>query len=262
VAGVAKDWAVYIIIYAMAMTYFVLKTFGDPALFSVTITFLVMAAVSMIAALYGEFAGFGLRQYHQDLSRMGLLFTLGAVVGMIVVSSLFVQLWRSVLYYPTVFAVLASIGGTSSVFTSFLGEMVYQFTAVATGEECLKFCAYSTLKNHYRSTVLAVAVAVGFWAGFHALQAYKDVFYVIPAFACGIILIWLLETTRSIIAPVIAHGVYNSICILHDYVSQPPPVMVPFFPATWTPEDCLLMGLAAMIIAFTLLPIIRRRGGP
>jgi membrane protease YdiL (CAAX protease family) len=106
---------------------------------------------------------------------------------------------------------------------------------------------------------LAVALSVGFWAGFHALQAYKNVYYVVPAFVCGLILLFLLEHTKSLIAPIIAHGSYNTLCILAQYSASNVPIEVPWFPTAVTSEDVLLFGLAAMWIAFILLPIILRR---
>jgi membrane protease YdiL (CAAX protease family) len=250
------DISIFLIVYAVSITYFILKTYGDPTLFSATIAFTVMAAVSLFAALYTQSE----EEYYQNLNLKGLLYVGATLAGLVAISSLFIGIvGRSVLYYPTVFTSLATIGGASSIFTSLLGEMVYQFTAVATGEELLKFAAYTELKNRYKSTVLAVAISVGFWAGFHALQAYKDVYYVLPAFLCGLLLLFLLETTKSLIAPIIAHGSYNTLCLLLSYSQRTIPAEVPWFPAALTSEDVLLIGLAAMWIAFILLPIITRK---
>jgi membrane protease YdiL (CAAX protease family) len=250
------DISIFLIVYAVSITYFILKTYGDPALFSTTLAFTVMSAVSLFAALYTRSE----EAYYENLDLMGLLYVVVAVAGMLVVSTFFVGiLGASVLYFPTVFATLSTVGGASSIFTSILGEMVYQFTAVATGEELLKFVAYTELRNRYKSLVLAVALSVGFWAGFHALQAYKNVYYVVPAFVCGLILLFLLEHTKSLIAPIIAHGSYNTLCILAQYSASNVPIEVPWFPTAVTSEDVLLFGLAAMWIAFILLPIILRR---
>jgi membrane protease YdiL (CAAX protease family) len=250
------DISIFLIVFAVSITYFILKTYNDAGLFSATIAFTIMASVSLFAALYSQSE----EGYYQNLNLYGLFFTLGAVVSMIAVSSFFVGiLGASVLYFPTVFATLKSVGGASSIFTSLLGEMVYQFTAVATGEELLKFVAYTELKDRYKSTVLAVAISVGFWAGFHALQAYRNLYYIIPAFICGVILIMLLEYTKSILAPIIAHGLYNTTSILVAYSQTSVPMDVPWFPAALTSEDVLLIGLAAMWIAFIILPIITRR---
>jgi membrane protease YdiL (CAAX protease family) len=250
------DISIFLIVFAVSITYFILKTYNAPALFSATLAFTVMASVSLFAALYTQAE----EAYYENLDLMELLYVVVAVGGMIAVGSIFTGIiGASVLYYPTVFSSLATVGGASSIFTSFLGEMVYQFSAVATGEELLKFVAYTELKNRYKSMVLAVAISVGFWAGFHALQAYKNVYYVIPAFFCGLILLYLLETTKSILAPIIAHGLYNTISILASYSSKTIPYDVPWFPTALTSEDMLLIGLAAMWTAFIILPILTRR---
>ena len=249
-----RDITVFLMVYGVSICYFILRTYGDPYLFSATVAFTVMATVSLLAALYT----YADERYYKNLTQTGLAAIVAAITGMIVVSSFFAGVvGRTVLYYPTVFMTLATVGGATSIFTSFLGEMVYQFTAVATAEELLKFSAYTVLRNRYRSQLLAVGLAVGFWAGFHALQAYSNVYYVIPAFICGVILITLLEYTKSIIAPIIAHGSYNSICLF--LTKRSIPVTVPWFPTRYTSEDLLLIGLAAMWIAFILLPIISRQ---
>ncbi|MGB9672085.1 MAG: hypothetical protein ACPLZY_02945, partial [Candidatus Norongarragalinales archaeon] len=169
------DISIFLIVFAVSITYFILKTYNNAALFSATLAFTVMASVSLFAALYTQSEEI----YYENLNFIGLLYVVVAVGGMIAIGSLFIGIvGASVLYYPTVFSSLATTGGASSIFTSLLGEMVYQFAAVATGEELLKFVAYAELKSRYKSMVLAVAISVGFWAGFHALQAYKNVYYV------------------------------------------------------------------------------------
>lgn len=250
------DISIFLIVFAVSITYFILKTYNQSNLFSATLAFTVMASVSLFAALYTQSD----ESYYENLTLPGLMYVLIAVGAMIAVGSIFVGVFgASVLYYPTVFSALATAGGASSIFTSILGEMVYQFTAVATGEELLKFVAYTELKNRYQSLVLAVAISVGFWAGFHALQAYQNVYYVIPAFICGLILLWLLENTKSLIAPVIAHGLYNTASVIIKYMNTDIPINVPWFPAALTSEDVLLIGLAAMWTAFIILPILTRK---
>lgn len=251
-----SDISIFLIVYAVSIIYFILKTYDQPSLFGATLAFTIMAAVSLLATLHSKAD----EDYYRNVTAEGLIFIFVAVVGMIAISSFFVGfVGRSVLYFPTVFTTLATVGGASSIFTSLLGEMVYQFCAVATGEELLKLAAYSELKYRYKSLVLAVGLAVGFWAGFHALQAYSNVFYVIPAFACGLVLIALLEYTKSFIATILAHGAYNTITIILNYSPSNMPITVPWFPTALTSEDLLLIGLAAMWTAFIILPILVRR---
>lgn len=251
-----SDIGIFLIVYAVSTVYFILKTYGDPALFGATVAFTVMASVSLLAALHSH----GDEPYYERLNVNGLLYVAAAVAGMVAVSSFFTGIiGGSVLYIPTVFSALATVGNATSVFTSMLGEMVYQFAAVATGEELLKFAAYTEIKSRYRSTLAAVVLAVGFWAGFHALQAYQNALYVVPAFACGLILVWLLEATKSVIAPILAHGAYNTIVVISKYAGGGLPVNMPWFPTQYTSGDVLLTGLAAMWTAFILLPILTQK---
>ena len=251
-----SDIAIFLILYAISITFFVLKTYGDATLFSATIGFAIMFALSVLAALYTKAEDV----YYRNLDLNGLIYALIGFAGMVAVSSLCVGvLGQTVLYYPTVGLTLTTIGGATSVFTSFLGEIVYQFTAVATGEEFLKFVAYSVLKKRYGSIPLAAGIAVGLWAGYHALQAYANILYVIPAFLCGIILIAILELTKSIFAPILAHGLYNSTCLYFSYAGGSLPTSVPWFPVKYTSADMLLTFLAIMWTAFIIIPILMRR---
>jgi membrane protease YdiL (CAAX protease family) len=250
------DISIFLIVFAVSVTYFILKTYGNMSLFSVTIAFAIMASVSLFAALYSHAD----EPYYENLNLAGLLYILASVAGMLLVSSFFVGLMgASVLYYPTVFSTLATVGGASSIFTSILGEMVFQFACVATAEELLKFTVYTELRERYGSVALAIVLSVGIWAGFHALQAYQNVYYVIPAFLCGLILLFLLENTKSIVAPIIAHGLYNTATVILAYTGSSMPINVPWFPTALTSEDILLLGLAAIWIAFIILPTLIRR---
>ena len=254
-----KDVSIFLIVYAVCISYFILKTYSDPVLFSATVAFSVMAGVSLFALLYTKSD----EGYYENLTGTSLLYVIGATVGMIAVSSLFMTLFisnapatQSVLWYPTVFAQLATTGQASSIFTSLLGEMVFQFSVVATAEELLKFAGYTELKMRYKSMLLAVVVPVGLWAGYHTLQAYTNWLLVIPAFLSGLILVALLEVTKSFIAPILAHGAYNTATVLLAFKAGNVPVNVPWFPTSFTPPDLLLVGLAAMWIGFILLPVL------
>ena len=81
----------------------------------------------------------------------------------------------------------------------------------------------------------------------------------IPAFISGLILVALLEFTKTFIAPILAHGAYNTAAILLSFKPSDVPVNVPWFPVAYSPADLLLIGLAAIWIAFILLPILFSR---
>ncbi|MEM2512737.1 MAG: CPBP family intramembrane glutamic endopeptidase [Candidatus Bathyarchaeia archaeon] len=251
-----KDISLFLILYSISMAFFIVQTYGSVNLFSVTIAFAVMGAISLLAALYTKSE----EGYYENINAEKTALTILCLVGMVMVSSIAVWFiekvgeikFASILYYPTVFSTLLSTVGASSVFSCLLGEMVYQISAVAAGEELLKFVAYSEIKRRY-GDFIAVVIPVGFWAGFHALQAYSNVLYVIPAFVCGLLLLWLLEKTKSIMAPIIAHGAYNTLCAIPSAVSSPNPI----FPLEFTSGDIMLIGLAAMWIAWIIIPAFR-----
>jgi membrane protease YdiL (CAAX protease family) len=247
-----SDIPVYLILLSASVTYFVVKTYGNAALFSATVAFAVMATTSLIASLYTASD----EPYYEPLTLTDFLATLGTLGGMVAVGSLAVgAAGGSVLWYPRAFSsVSTSAGGASSVFTALLGELVYQLAVVASGEELLKFAAYTELKRRY-GVPLAVAVSVGLWAAYHALQAYRSLIYILPAFVCGVLLVALLEYTRSLVAPVIAHGLYNTLVSAVGFASPG----LPWLPPSLTSEDLILAGLASLWTALILLPVLVRR---
>lgn len=258
-----RDISIFLIVWGVTMVYFLLKTYGDMLAFSETLAFLAMVVISLLATLHTTSD----EPYYHNLNITALAWTALFALGMIAVSSVFAGLFQSVLYIPTLYLrTLSTVGSSSitsstSIATSFLGDMVYQFAAVATGEEILKFAGYTEIWKRYGSRVLAIAIAVGFWAGFHAIQAYPNILYIIPAFICGLLLIGLLELTKSFIPCAIAHATYNTSCILSEYRAQLPtmPTTMPWFPRTLASDDLLLMGLAAMWVGFIFLPSLLRR---
>ena len=253
-----RDISIFLIVYGISMVYFLLKTYGDMETFGATLAYMGMAVISLLALLNTKSD----ESYYENLNPTSLAWTAAFALAMMAVSSFFAGIFKSVLYIPTVFTTLATVGGSSSIATSLLGEMVYQFSAVATGEEILKFAAYTELWKRYGSRFLSIGISVGFWAGFHAIKAYSNLYYIIPAFACGLLLIGLLELTKSIIPCILAHATYNTSCLLAAYKDKlvTVPATMPWFPTTLNSEDMLLMGLAAMWVGFIFLPsMVRRR---
>ena len=157
---------------------------------------------------------------------------------------------------------LSSIPGQTSVVTSILSDVLFTFTVVALAEELMKFAGYTEFKEHYRSKGalvmwLMALVPVFLWAGYHAIQAYNDVWYLIPAFVDGLVLLALLEATHSFLAPVLAHGCYNSILILTGYLTTP--ISLPLFPPGLTASDFFLVILCIVWLAFLILPVLLRK---
>ena len=252
-----SDITIFLIVFAVSATFFILKSYGSMMLFSATIAYIVMASMSLFAAMHSRSD----EDYYRNLYFNGLIYTLTATIIMIAISLFFAQVmarsFQSVLYYPSMSELLATASGASA-FTCILAEFVYQFSIVATGEELLKFAVYTEIKARYKSMALAILIAVGFWAGFHAIQAYRNILNIIPAFICGLIMVWLLEYTHSFLAPLIAHGAYNTFTfIINSWPSLAK--TYPLFPVGLTTDDLFIIGLAALWLAFILLPILFRK---
>jgi membrane protease YdiL (CAAX protease family) len=168
---------------------------------------------------------------------------LGAAALMFLISEVCASL------LPATLQPLSSIPGQDSLATSVLSDILFTFTMVALAEELMKFVGYTEFKEYYKKlgngkALLIALIPVALWAGFHAIQAYNNIWYVIPAFVDGMILIALLEYTKAFLAPVIAHGCYNAILILLGYVSTP--AGLPFLPRIVTASDFFLIVLCLL----------------
>jgi hypothetical protein len=81
---------------------------------------------------------------------------------------------------------------------------------------------------------------------------------IIPAFINGLLLIGLLWITKSFLAPIIAHGLYNTVTILIGYIQGSSGAGMPLFPKTWGTGDIFPVLLVIIWIFFLLIPIVKR----
>jgi len=257
-----RDISIFLVVLCFTISFFILKTYNDQMLFAEVVAFAIMGFGALLATLHTQSD----EGYYRNLTPGGLLWIAAAAIGMFVLSSLFMAFFvgnapvsHSVLWYPTIYAQLAETGVATSIFTLLLGEMVFQFSLVASAEELLKFAGYTEMLGRYGSKILAVALPVGLWAGYHMLQAYQNVALVVPAFLCGLILIGLLEVTKNPIACIMAHGAYNTATVIVALQANGIPLNVSWFPLTYGPGDILLVGLAAIWIALIVLPALLDR---
>ena len=163
--------------------------------------------------------------YDEDLNRSGLSRCVLASVGIFLVSMIFTGLFgQAVLYVPksTMLGVMETAFATVPVLTRILNELLYQTFVVAAAEESMKLSAMIGLTWKFRSSAneflrskareAAAAIVVGFWALLHAILAYSNVYMTVAAFVAGLILLWQLFDTKSILAPIVTHGpLYNAI---------------------------------------------------
>jgi membrane protease YdiL (CAAX protease family) len=141
-----------------------------------------------------------------------------------------------------------------------LSDALYTCILVATGEELLKLAGFAKIrsKKFYGAKVLAVIVPVGLWATYHGIQAYNNPVMIVSAFFNGLILMSLLWMTKSFLAPIIAHGLYNTVTILLNCVQGTSGVGTPMFPSGWGTGDIFPIVLAIVWVFFILVPIIKR----
>jgi len=247
-----KDFIIYILLYAVGMSYFILLTYNSQPFFGMTVAYALMAVISL-SALGRERSD---EPYYRDLNREKVLLSLVAVVVMFAVAIFFnglfggANLLRSVLYYVQPSAYLGAQLGASSVIIAFFSDLFYQYCAVAGAEEML-----TELERRYG--IYVAMIPIGLWAGYHMLQSYPNALMVIPAFICGVILLMLLRHTKSILTVIFAHGTYNSLCILSDYARSP--VNLPLLPTQLTTNDILLITLVGCCFTFFFLPPLLRR---
>jgi len=253
-----KDFVIYLLLYAVGMSYFILLTYRDPTLFSMTVAYALMAVISLLALLHTKSD----EPFYQDLNREQILWGLFAVVILLVVGAFFnglfggANLLRSVLYYVKPSAYLSVELGASSIVFAFFSDMVYQVCAVATAEELLKFGFITELEKRYHYWWI-VLIPIALWAGYHMIQSYPNALYAIPAFISGVVLLLELKHTKNIMVLILSHGTYNTVCIAAEYMRNPPEL--PLFPPHFGSSDILLLGLAACWITFFFAPGIRRK---
>ena len=129
------------------------------------------------------------------------------------------------------------------------------------------FVWFAEFKEYYKNLgtakmlLIAAVLPIAFWAGFHAIQAYSNIWYVIPAFIDGMIFLALLVWTKNFLAPVIAHGIYNTILILLGYVSTPSGL--PLIPRGFTTNDFFLymLCLTWLLLAIVVPVYLSRKEG-
>jgi len=111
-------------------------------------------------------------------------------------------------------------------FPTYVNDMLFNITLVAPGEELCKLVTITVLflfSANYRwiskkgRLYFSVALPVGFWAVLHTYgspQFVEHPLFVLPAFLSGVVLVWLLHKTQSILAAILSHGFHNCFIIV------------------------------------------------
>jgi membrane protease YdiL (CAAX protease family) len=252
-----RDTDVFIVLWLFTIVFFMLATFNDFLLFAMTLTFGFMGGASLVVLQRIKSD----QPYYKNLNVTSMIYSCAAIVVMLVVSLSFTSMiGGSVLSVIQIslaarFPLLVAVGSSSLVF-ALLSEILYTFAVVAAAEELLKLAGYAEIKKRWSMTA-AILVAVGLWAAFHAIQSYSNGLYIIPAFLNGLVMIGLLEYTKSFLTTVISHGGYNSVTVIIQYASGTSEL--PLLPQQVAPVDMLVIVLTVVWIAFLVLPVLRRK---
>ena len=237
----------FLVLWVFTVLFFMLETYTNSSSFAVTVVFAVLGGLCLMVLFIQK----NDEPYYENLKPLGLMLAVGGSIGMVFISMFF----TSILGMNVFSMQLLTVAGANSIITSFLSDSLFTVALVATGEELIKLAGYSELKaRKYR--VLAILVPVGLWAAYHGIQAYGNLWMIVPAFINGILLIGLLEATKSFLAPIIAHGLYNSAILFIQYMGSS--ASLPWIPATFEYTDALLVILAVLWVALIILPILKR----
>ena len=244
-----QDITIILILWVFTAVFFMLQVSGIWQTAIVVIIYTLMAGISLIVLLFLKSDD----GYYQNLTGTYLLYIIIAIAVMYGVSLVAAN------YFPATELPLTTIPGATSITTGLISDVLFTFVMVAIAEEALKFGGYVEFKERYKGHWYRWLIAlfpVVLWAGFHAIQAYNNLWYLIPAFVDGLVLLALLEVTHSFLAPVLAHGAYNTILIVTSYMVAAP--ALPLFPPYASATDFLLIILSIAWVVFIIGPIIQR----
>ncbi len=242
-------------LWGFTAVYFILRNVKDILAFVSTVAFIVVGIIALVVLL-NERAD---EQFYENLTPPTAGLSVAVATAMLSIASVF----SVAVVGKLIVAKTLSVMIPTSILTGVLSEALFNVALVASGEELLKLAGYAEVKEaKLRGVKLGVKVAavivVGAWACYHGIQAYSNLIMIVPAFINGLILLWLLLYARSFLAPILAHGIYNSIIVLlaflaGDYGS------LPFLPAQFTFADAALILLSVVWFSLLIMPFVGRQ---
>lgn len=222
-----NDLILYYGVAGLASMHFLLETADTPAFWSTLIyvcMWLIGGFLLGLLRIYGGASGQGgdLVDYDEDLQRSDLYLVLGAVAGMLILSTILVSIpgyAESALFVPQPSRTLSLDLPSITV----LKDVLYNYTLVAVGEETVKIAFILILFRRFRKKWLSLIVVIGSWSIWHLYLSYIGVLapiMTLAAFLSGIIMYFLVEYTESLVNTIIAHGTYNSILIVGSLLAK------------------------------------------
>lgn len=251
-----NDILLFMVLFAFTAVFFILENFGNSGIWAMTIAFTIIGIVSMVVLQQLKSD----EKYYLNLTKVNLFLTIAVAMTMVAVAALFSSYLGGALLSMNV---LTPMTVSPSAVTGFLNSSLFQFSMVATSEELLKLAGYSELQTRgitigghkIKGMYAAIIIPVGLWACYHAIQAYNNAWMIIPAFINGLILIGLLEFTKSFLAPILAHGIYNTVTIIATSTTAG----LPLFPMQWSWTDGLLVVLVILWFVLVIVPVVTRK---
>ena len=210
-------------------TLFVLVGFNSPAQEATTLAFLMMIYGSLIALVAMRVYGGADEEpipfdKNPGFNGIGLGILLGVVV--LIINIVAISLISGLSLLPSGFGGLVGINYNSILFvpnffstaqvgqTSLIDNAVFEVILTAPGEEGLKAAMLYGMFMLTGSELFSVLFSVGIWASFHVILVGFSLPEVGLAFASG--LVWYLswKKTGSLLAPIAAHGSYDSLIVI------------------------------------------------
>jgi len=189
--------------------------------YSVVIFYVIILAMNLIALillyLYGDIKQFV--EYNENMMPSAFVWILGGLIAVFFVAAIITSQYKT----TSIFVPNFTISGIAAVgLTSIMWSVLYNVGLVANAEETTKLVGinaiYMYLNDNFEGLgettikAIAVGVPVGFWALLHAYVAYVGPLMwplVASAFVAGIILFVVMYKTRSLLAAILVHGLYN-----------------------------------------------------
>lgn len=209
----------------LVAVHYLLLTFDTP-MFATTLFYIVMWIVSIVMLIWIRiyYSEVKWLDYDEDPTRKHFLTWLAGLAGVVVAASLIPRIVSQVafptaIYVPSPKRMLAQ--GAVLDLWSLTSDVLYNICLVANSEETMKTAAHTALYNSTKNELLSIVLPVTVWSVSHGYVAYVGPLQlplIVAAFTAGIILFLEVKYTRSLLAAILVHGVYNALTLIVSLV--------------------------------------------
>ena len=213
------------------MAHAALTTLGtsqfDSTIFYIILLVINLGCLTFIFAYYKEMGQ--LVDYNNDLTRDGFLYIFAGVIVMLLVSTFFTLPFKTTALYVPMF----SSTPLSFNLGTFTWSALYNLGLIANAEETTKLVGHNSIYMYLSSShpgwskkriygtltyagIVGVVSPILFWATLHAYVAYVGLIVwqlVAAAFVSGLILFYVMYKTRSLLAAILTHGLFNLVVL-------------------------------------------------